>query len=120
MSHPGHTSVSLLQNTADDYYRSPQSKLRIEAQLGAGLGDRYRAIIIRDVVNAGLAAREREQGRMGRSIDVQRRRASRRVGPGAWPVKQAVAQHDGLDAGAAKDLLLHIGGAFYRHGAGRV
>src|SRR2546421_11884000 len=78
---------------------SPQTKSRIEAELGARLGDRDHAVIIRDVVDASRAAREREQRRVRRGIDVQRRSADGLVVPGAWSIKKAIAQDDAIEAG---------------------
>src|SRR5258708_1626265 len=72
-SHLGHTRDSLSQKTAGEYRESRPAKSRIEAKLGARLGDRDRAVVVRDVVDAGRAPRDREQRGGGRSVDVQRR-----------------------------------------------
>jgi hypothetical protein len=50
----------------------PQPENRIERQLGARLGDRDRAVVVGNVVDAGLAAGEREQCRVRGRIDVKR------------------------------------------------
>ncbi len=73
MSHLGHTRDSLSQKTAGEYRESRPAKSRIEAKLGARLADRDRAVVVRDVVDAGRAPRDREQRGVGRSVDVQRR-----------------------------------------------
>src|SRR5436305_3318120 len=57
--------------------RSPEmcscrAKLWIKPEFGARLGDCDRAVVVRNVVDAGLAARDRQQCRLRSSIDVQR------------------------------------------------
>ena len=124
MSHHGHTSVSVSRNTADDYRLLPavhdSRKSRIEAELGARLGDRDRAVIVGDIVDARRAAGDRQQCRLRGGIDMQARRARRPLVPGARPVEQAVAQHDRLHAGAPSTCRSMSAAPFDGHRARRV
>src|SRR5205085_4267374 len=79
---------------------------RIEAELGARLGDRDRAVVLGDVVDAGGAAFEREQRGMRGRVDVDRWRARRGLVPGAGSVEKAVAQHDAADRRRSEHRLL--------------
>ena len=96
-----------------------QTKPRIEAELGACLGDRDHAVVIRDVVDASRPARKREQRGVRRGIDVQRRPADGLVVLGPHPIEKAIAQDDAIEAGS-EHLSLHIGGGFDRDRPRRV
>src|SRR6516162_8499687 len=85
-------------------------EIRVEAELAAGLFDRYRPVVIGDVVDAVRSAGQRQHGRLSCGIDMERGLAVLLLGPGAWTVEQAVAKHDGLHAGG-EDLAFHVGSA---------
>lgn len=61
---------------------SSQAKAGIKAQLAECFCDRDEAVVLGDVEYAWLASVDREQGRMGRCVDVQ----GRRSGGSALPV----------------------------------
>ena len=66
-----------------------QAKAGVKTKLAQGFLDRDKTVVLGDVEYAGFASVDREQGRMGRCIDVQRRRSGRlippRSGPYIWP-----------------------------------
>ena len=66
-----HEGLAFAKRPARDHRDSRRAKARIEAKLGARLGDRDDAVVVRDVVDAGRAMRDREQRGMCRGVDVQ-------------------------------------------------
>jgi len=68
-----HEGLAFAKDRGASPRQSRRAISRIEAKLGARLGDRDRAVVVRDVVDAGRAPRKREQRGVGRSVDVQRR-----------------------------------------------
>ena len=58
---------------------------RIEAKFALGLLARYRTIILSDIVDAGLAMRQRQQRRLRRRIDMEWPRPLGDFGPCARP-----------------------------------
>jgi hypothetical protein len=58
-----------------------QAKAGIKAKLAECFCDRDKAVVLGDVEYAWFASVDREQGRMGRCVDVQRRRSGRLIAP---------------------------------------
>src|SRR5262245_53527364 len=56
-----------------------QAKAGIKVKLADCLCDRDKAVVLGDVEYARFASVDREQGRMGRCVDVQRRRSVRLI-----------------------------------------
>ena len=73
-----------------------RAKARIEAKLAACFCDRDKAIVLGDIEYAWFAAVDREQGRVGRRVDVQRRRSDGFVAPGPGTIYLAVTEHDAI------------------------
>ena len=97
--------------------------MRIEAELGAGFFDGDYAIVLGNIVNAGLAARDGKDCCMCRRIDMQRRLALRSGVPSARPVEEPVTQHDSCNSLLLQDLLLHVSRTLHRdcpHGIGQI
>jgi DNA-3-methyladenine glycosylase len=78
---------------------SRRSKSRVEAEFAARLFDRYRAILVGNVVDTVCAAGERQRGCLRRGVDMERRLAALVLIPSTGAVEQPVAKHDGLHAG---------------------
>ena len=70
-----------------------QAKAGIKVKLADCLCDRDKAIVLGDVEYAWFASVDREQGRMGRCVDVQRRRSVRLIEAGSRSVYLTVTQH---------------------------
>src|SRR5215471_21763366 len=60
-----HEGLAFAKNRGASPRKSRRAISRIEAKLGARLGDRDRAVVVRDVVDAGRALRHREQRGVG-------------------------------------------------------
>ena len=97
--------------------------LRIEAEHGAGFFDGDYAIVLGNIVDAGLAVRDGKDCCVCRRIDMQRRLALGSGVPSARPVEEPVAQHDSCNSLLLQDLLLHVSRTLHRdcpHGIGQI
>src|SRR4029453_17299123 len=70
-----------------------QAKAGIKVKLAACFCDRDKAVVLGDVEYAWCASVDREQGRMGRGVDVQRRRSGRLIPPRSRSVYLTITQH---------------------------
>jgi hypothetical protein len=70
-----------------------QAKAGIKAKLAECFCDRDKAVVLGDVEYAWCAPVDREQGRMGRCVDVQRRRSGRLIPPRSRSVYLTITQH---------------------------
>jgi hypothetical protein len=98
--------------------------LRIEAELGTGFFDGDYAIVLGDIVDAGLAARDGEDCCVRRRIDMQRRLALGSGVPSPRSVEEPIAQYDSYNSLLfLQDSLLHVSRTLHRdcpHGIGQI
>ena len=94
--------------------------LRIEAELGAGFFDGDYAIVLGNIVDAGLATRDGEDCCVCRRIDMHRRLALGSGGPSPRSVEEPIAQYDSYNSLPLQDLLLHVSRTLHRDCPNRI